>query len=369
MVASKRFVLVIAALWALLFVFSIAGRQAPEFRPWERLFDAEHRRFLPNRVVEMETIGDLAFKSWNREDHRPRKNRFTTDRYGFRNAVHIEAPEIVVIGDSYVAGAGLSDDETVTTQLAQRLEEPVYNFAAESLNAPARFLEEKRFAQDRPKIVVWAPVARGIKARPLLIRRDEAAPSTDSVSFSEPASEWFRTATAAMNRDNGLVRESRFGLQGLLQRFRPNPYRRTLPNGETVLALSLAEQGLLVSPQDRNVDHCVEMVSAFSRLLSARGVRLVFSPVPDVGTTYPQLYSEAELRARPEVSFLTRLIDGVKARGVEVVDLRPVFLEKATPYLYLADDTHWNGRATALAADAWAERIRTLPEESRLTSN
>lgn len=357
MSAPQRMLMIFGVVWSGLLGFSVLAAEPPEFRPWERLFDAESRRFHPNRHVSMRTIGDLGYKSWNRSDHAPRETRFTTDRHGFRNAVEIERPEIIVIGDSYVAGAGLSDDETVTSRLSEKLGAPVYNFAAESLNAPARFFEETRFSRQRPKLVIWAPVARGIQARPLIIEPSKGEASARNPSLVDEWSEGFRKRVESLNRDNGLVRESRFGFQKFFAQQTTGSYRRTLPNGEKVLALSLAEQGLLVSPEERKVDHCIEMVVAFSQLLEGHGVEFVFSPVPDMGSIYPEIFPEAEQRSRPPVSFLDRLVEGVRARGVEVVDLRPVFLENASPYLYLADDTHWNGRATQLAADAWFSQV------------
>lgn len=357
---TQRFALSISLLWAALASGSIVSFEEPEFRPWEHLYDQDTHRFAPGRRITMLEIGDLGYKTWNRALQVPRKTTFTTDRWGYRNPGEISAPQIVVIGDSYVAGSGLSDDETVSVRLAEHLGVPVYNFAGETLNAPALFLRDKRFGRQPPKVVIWAPVARGVAARPLFF--EARAPSAPS--FGERLAERGRSladAAERLERDNGLVRKARFTLQGLLGKWRDDPRARQLPGGETVLALSLAEQGLLLGPEQRRVDQCIEMVVTFANILRRDGLRFVFSPIPESGTIYPELFDAAERRALPRPSFLDRLLDGTRQRGVEVVDLRFVFRRTPTPYLYLPDDSHWNARAVDLAAEAWAAALGADP--------
>ncbi|MEM7410083.1 MAG: hypothetical protein AAF430_07620 [Myxococcota bacterium] len=355
---ARRFVLVFLALWTALGAVSLVRFDAPEFRAWEHLYDPDQHRFAPERRIVMQEIGDLGYRTWNRAWQAPRDTAFTTDRFGYRNLEAETHPRIVVIGDSYVAGAGLSDDETVTARLSAALGVPVYNFAGENLNAPALFLREPRFGRQPPDVVIWAPVARGIAPRPLFFRPpDEAEPGLfESVQTAGAAVEASLGRVAErLNRDNGLVRESRFALQGALARWRGDPLLRTLPSGEQVLALDLVDQGLTTPPEARDVAQCIEMVAALSHVLRQAGVRFVFSPVPESGTIYPELFPEAERRARPTPPFLEQLLAGVRARGVEVVDLSRAFEASRWPYLYLPDDSHWNARATQLAAASWAE--------------
>jgi len=137
---------------------------------------------------------------------------------------------------------------------------------------------------------------------------------------------------------------------------------RRLPNGDAVLALHLSEQELLLTPEQREVDHCIEMVALFANILEQAGVRFVFSPIPESGTIYPELFDTAEYRALPVDSFLDQLVAGVRQRGVEVVDLTEVYRRTPTPYLYLPDDSHWNARAADLAARSWAAALGPLPD-------
>ncbi len=357
---SSRFVLAISLIWAALGSASVAGFEAPEFRPWEHLYDHDADRFAARRHIAMLGIGDLGYKTWNRALQSQRETTFTTDRWGYRNPSDLRTAPIVVIGDSYVAGSGLSDDETVSARLSDRIGVPVYNFASEALNAPAFFLRDERFIRSRPEVVIWAPVARGIAPRPLFFTGSESAPPSLAERVAERGHA-FSDFVERLNRDNGLVREARFALQGFLGRWREDPRARRLPGGEVVLALDLAEQNLLLEPEQREVDHCIQMVALFADILQRAGVRFVFSPIPESGTIYPELFDAAERRALPRDSFLDRLLDGVRQRGVEVVDLTELYRRRPTPYLYLPDDSHWNARAVDLAAGAWAGALGRDP--------
>ena len=349
---SKRFLAVWGAAWLALFAVSLPW-QAPEFRAWEHLYEADTRRFAPNQRVEMEVVGDLGFKSWVRELQVPRQTTFSIDRFGFRNPDRATPPRYVVIGDSYAAGAGLSDDETLAARLSREIGEPVYSFATQYLNGPALFFREDRFAEVPPEVVVWSPVARAIRPRPLFVKGlENRQPSALSAIGDQLAG-----VVRRVEEGNRLRRELRFVQQGFKFRRRGYRYARSLPNGETVLTLGLAEQGLLVPPDVRGAAQCVAMVTQLHAVLAGAGVRFVFAPIPEVGSIYPELYDPRERAYLAEPSFLDVLLEGAESAGVPVVDLRPVFREAREPYLYQRDDTHWGPRAVELAARALAPRL------------
>ena len=165
---SRRFLLLMLVIWTALFVQS-SFFERPEFRAWEILKGEEDQRFASNQQVVMEEIGDLGRLSWVRSLQVPHQVVFTTDRWGQRNPIEIEHPRIVVLGDSYVAGASVSDRETLTIAMSRELREPIYNFTVRSSDVPWHFLQDPHFVQPPPEIVIWAPVARLIHPRSLVI--------------------------------------------------------------------------------------------------------------------------------------------------------------------------------------------------------
>ncbi|MGH9379397.1 MAG: alginate O-acetyltransferase AlgX-related protein [Thermoanaerobaculia bacterium] len=81
---------------------------------------------------------------------------FTYDRWGYRNAEEMEHAEIVLLGDSYVEGWYVSDEQTVATRLAARLGRSVANLGVAGYGTlqELRVLESDALAR-RPRTVVW----------------------------------------------------------------------------------------------------------------------------------------------------------------------------------------------------------------------
>jgi len=103
----------------------------------------------------------------------------------------------------------------------------------------------------------------------------------------------------------------------------------------------------------------------FDRQLAARGIELLFVPVPTKLAIYPEM-----LAGLPLSRTLDRL-DGpseslrraLERAGVETVDLFADFTAARAPdpdYLYLATDSHWSPRGSLLAARAVAAALRRL---------
>lgn len=81
---------------------------------------------------------------------------FTFDKWGYRNVTELEQAEIVLIGDSYVEGWYVSDEQTVASQLAARLGRPVVNLGVAGYGT----MQELRVLQSdalhrQPRIVAW----------------------------------------------------------------------------------------------------------------------------------------------------------------------------------------------------------------------
>ncbi len=356
-------------IWAALFLQS-SFFERPEFRAWEILQDEEGQGFASNQQIVMEEIGDLGRLSWVRSLQVPHQVVFTTDRWGQRNPIEIEHPRIVVLGDSYVVGSSVSDRETLTAAMGRELREPIYSyFTAQSIDAPSHFLQDPRFAQSPPEIVIWAPVARLIRPRPLFSPDD----ADDPHSHGETALHWIRGVgeglehfEGRLNRDNGLTHWARYFFNGLQHRWFGNPNLIDTPEGP-VLVLSLDSQGLTASAEEREVEPVIAMVRTFSEFLAEHGVRLIYCPLPESGTIYPELFPREARSALAVPSFLDRLIGESRAQGIQVVDLRPIFWANKSPYLYQPDDSHWNPRGISLAAGALAEAVRGF-DASRIAS-
>lgn len=105
-------------------------------------------------------------------------------------------------------------------------------------------------------------------------------------------------------------------------------------------------------------------ITAFRDQLAARGIPLLVMPVPNKETIYPDRLTRRAAHLRSAQCDETRaLLDGLKAAGVEVIDLFALFTDAkvsapaSSQPLYLAQDSHWSPAGVELAARALAQRI------------
>jgi alginate O-acetyltransferase complex protein AlgJ len=103
-------------------------------------------------------------------------------------------------------------------------------------------------------------------------------------------------------------------------------------------------------------------IETFRDSLRANGIELVVVPVPNKEFVCPEKISSH----RPRILSRQRdnLIGHLRSAGVHVVDLLPLFIERAgtgsAPALYDALDTHWMDRAIVLAAGAISDTLRRI---------
>ena len=81
---------------------------------------------------------------------------FTYDRWGYRNAEEMPQADVVLIGDSYVEGWYVSDEQTVASQLAMRIDRPVANLGIAGYGT----IQEQHVLQGdalrrSPEVVAW----------------------------------------------------------------------------------------------------------------------------------------------------------------------------------------------------------------------
>ena len=108
----------------------------------------------------------------------------------------------------------------------------------------------------------------------------------------------------------------------------------------------------------------VSSIDAISRWLASRGIDLIFVPVPKMTEVYPDQFIRETPADRIVAPPMRRAIHDLLDRGVEVVDLLPVFLEarkKTGPSLYQYCDPHWTWEGQRIALEEIVKRLRRYP--------
>lgn len=98
---------------------------------------------------------DMA-REFNLPIRAPRRQTFTTDSKGFRNSRDLTRADIVLIGDSYIEGLYVSDDETAAVTLEHAIGRPVANLGTAGYGTLQQLVVLDQFAFPlQPELVAW----------------------------------------------------------------------------------------------------------------------------------------------------------------------------------------------------------------------
>jgi alginate O-acetyltransferase complex protein AlgJ len=325
------------------------------FRVWEAVLIREFRSILPGRfyprmeITKLETGGDLTH-------HTPfatgREVKWMTDRHGFRkkDSQRIK-PQMVIIGDSNIAGCGLTQEEMLPEVLEHELKVSVYPYAPAGLNA---FLKDLRFQKDPPRVVVVSVIERDI-----VNLRFPKPPKKRGVFSS--VYEW-RDKIRQMRWVQWLgVFLDRLSKMNMLHYVRARIGNRAIREVHYVpskFGPMFFLQGEVANQAVSNEDfqRAIKTIEAYDQVLRKRGIRFIFLPIPNKENIYHQYLPNPR---RP--IFLEQLIQELRKRKIEVVDTQKAFdneFRRNGTLLYFLDDSHWNGMAVRLAGDLTFELIK-----------
>lgn len=249
--------------------------------------------------------------------------------------------DIVVVGDSYAFGWGVAERERVSEQLADRLQRKVYNLAVPTDIAGYQGL------------LSWA---EGLGARfgqvvLLLNMTDDlvdydrqTAPSLPNKAQSSLPPP--RTASSFLQVKEFLLSHSAlyFMTTSLIQQ---QPELRAL-------ALRFGLVVPIQAPAQRHIDEA-SLKSAVARLqrISKRWHVLV-AVIPHRGVW---IGNDRERESALHSDFIARM----RAAGIDVLDLKPVWEEGDPLARHFINDAHWNATGHALAARAIATQLISRP--------
>lgn len=316
------------------------------FRVWETLSVNSMRimsgPFYPNRYMKMEEEGELAPRTAFAEK---RVVEWYTDEYGYRN--RDSKCDVLLIGDSNITGAKLSQEETLAEVLERRLDKEVYSFAPATVN---RFLGSQRFEQDPPEVVIVSSIERRIPELPAVGANGIASKVRDITGTTIGASPVLTWLAVTADRISKLAL-----------------YRRTLAQIDRTFGkkeyISYQNEFFIegeIANRDfsqEEINQIAEVLEGYKQALEARGIKFIFMPIPNKENIYYEL-----LPSQKKPDFLPRLMAELKQREVDVIDTQSTFEnlyhEKNIP-LYPVDDAHWNNTAVEVAASMVAQHLHT----------
>jgi hypothetical protein len=336
------------------------------FRAWEAMTanapaDAPFEPWA--RYDSTRSFGDLANMGNIRRMRIYRRETFTTDAYGFRNARGLAesgASSVLLIGDSFAAGSGVPDHLTLAGQLSAQWGKGTYTVApafprASSLPGLVRMLKMKPGTwvvhqqtylyteahagtlelTRHPRVSAGARFRRSFEAdfRPLRI-------------LVERARKLFQNDVLFPNPFSSAVRLSR------------------LQNGDDMLFIAAEGVPDEVSPATAvTIAESVQYAKALDEAATRLGLKYLAVLVPVKTAVYRHLLAPP-LTDGPRVPAITAETERqLVAEGIRVVNLFGPLTSLATEsaarhqYVFWPDDTHWNPLGISVAAHAIATAI------------
>lgn len=319
----KKFLIKILLFLLPLSIFFIEGflpYDSFTFRPWESLLFKSNRSFFfyPNTQIDMISTGDLCHHTPNAIK---RNEKWIVDDIGFRNNKYIENPDILLIGDSFIAGSSITQDSTLVNQLSQDFNNSISIYAI----APASFSDfvamHKKNIFETPKLIIFSKVER-------VIPEDFNSSVLPNINYKQNISHIdiiidkikrhymvnyliSRLLNSTGNGVRGKNNSHMFFINGINQEYDPSYCEKTL-----------------------------KIIKKYKKYCDKINVEFLFLPIPNKETVY---YDYAGFEKQPNnLSRLVPLFNKNQINIISAIDIYNKHREESNELLYQLDDTHWN---------------------------
>lgn len=312
--------------------------------------------YQPNKRIESFRIphGDLAALSFVSTIVDPRVVDFQTDSLGFRNTRDYAGQRFVIFGDSFAVGSSTSQEGTLGEVLTRSFDIPAYN--AGFPGTPDEYIERivhltRRYGEAFKGIVLVfegndfpcaeeeaaAHLARRRAKRSFYVPGEIRHLQTYRLLYGLTRRAFYTLVSPARARDNPRVLIEQVG-------------------GQDVAFLTHYIQAT-IRREGCDWAHYRDLFQP----VSSRIALIVFVP-----TKYRVYYPLLGSGARPSLPHVqARFLESLaRDMSLPYLDVTPhlvaasrAHLERGA-YTFWRDDTHWNGRGIAAAADAIAEALR-----------
>ncbi|MEW5795016.1 MAG: hypothetical protein AB1772_01520 [Candidatus Zixiibacteriota bacterium] len=318
------------------------------------------------------TWGDLSAMTTQDSLRDMRDVDFRTDSYGFRNdASDIDTTrplDLIILGDSFGAGAGTTQEDVWGVVFHRRYGLNTYNLSMPGFGPWNQLLSLKRelsrLRVGPNTVVLWAIFGGNDIDEPCFANLNPA-----------PAGFWQRLAvrTRTFYRRSPIKIITDRALMGLNSQIpRDTAIVSTLPDGRSFLFYSQYLRHELRTLDDLhrhpNLPSLRLVFAEMARVASDAGLTVVVAHLPTAYAIYGWALDQIEPwtneRLRSPASLIFEELS--RENGFDFIDLQPQLLEEAqTLYtqsrelLWWRDDTHWNNHGHAAAAKIVGEWLQS----------
>lgn len=335
----KKFLLLLLAFVAPVIILMVVEALIPpntfSFRPWEALkFSTKvstYCQFYPFQSLEMDAVGDLRHHT-DKAVHR--KERWVTDKLGYRNDAFVEQADVLIIGDSFIAGTGLTQDDLLSNKLRGKFGKDfkVYNMAPSSFAKFDYFL--RLGIVKRPKTIIFVMVERHLPD-PLYVK------PTSGIKSKMVHYPFFGKLSAGI--DKAFRFSSLKWLNARIHGYKGNGL--TAVNDSTMFFL----EGFRQKHAKTDLARTVRIIKSYQAYCDSLGIQFLYLPMPDKETVYFE-----QVPFPKQADYLVRQDSLLQAAGIATVNtlgLYNTYRETHTEVLYQPDDSHWSPIATELVSE------------------
>ena len=365
---ERLFILIVGGLWLLLIG---TDRLAPVVLPTENLYFraweyVRGQHGLPRRNLSFtvhNAHGDLS-NMMNVSTYKvPRDITFTVDSNGMRNSETTREDASVLIGQSFMTGAGNSDEHAPGTVLARELKTPIYVYAPGNMSQLLRAIPD-----EVPATVIWGVVERNLTGSNAEIQT--------LLGMECPSESETKTSKQKMLIiiKKILLEPTTYARTSVVKKLGQKIYNETYfsvakkpasPHVELAASPSkfiFLKKGIRISHEDskqRNLDDVQKAITKTADCLKLHNIELLFIPIPDKVHVYNHLLPE-ELQANYALDPLQELMQQLRRKGIRTVDILTPFMthvSENSELLYWPDDTHWGPLGIEKAMTEAAKRF------------
>ncbi len=321
------------------------------YRPDERLAVSEHLCYKPNSTVEnfKQPFGDLyGISNYTASSViEPRTVTYRIDSLGYRNDRPFREGDLVIVGDSFIVGTGVTQEETLANRLSKKLGRGVYSLS---------------FPGDPPNYVSLLEQfteKTGSKCKAVFF-------FFEGNDFEDESIKTPKKPFLFYDPYEFRILESYRFLFGLSRRAIHNYSSGKRQHDSVIWRLGGKDMAFyqkyisqVESPKRGNWDN---ITRAFRRIQD-RVELIVF--IPDKYRVYHSMIPEVAARPLPnaQLSFVCEM--AAELGNPPILDLTNPMVKasenllKEGRHTFWRDDTHWNGEGIAVAAQSLAEYFGT----------
>lgn len=318
----------------------IASPTLFSFRHWEGLnfYSKIPTRYgmYPNIASSINAAGDLCHHTKNAIN---KEEFWKTDKFGFRNDSFIEDPDVVIIGDSFIAGCGLSQQEILSNKIKEKTKDglKIYNMASCNFSDFDEYLNEGLIK--KPKLIIFSRVERIVPE-----------PIVKVSKLKTKFRDLFEIANANVYIDKALKRSSFVWLKARIHGATGNG----IPGIGIPKMFFMNEKDYQKhKPEDAVI--AVEIINSYKKYCDSIGIKFLYLPMPDKETVY---YDMVPYSKQPDYLFkVDWLLQNKNVPTVNTLKIYNEFRKSNNTLLYRLDDSHWTPAAIDLVSDEIVKKI------------